>query len=41
VPEHLKHDTRNTKVEIVSLPSHGKGEAMIHRHRIKDERGLG
>jgi hypothetical protein len=30
VPEHLKHDIRNTKVGIVSLFSHGKDEEMVH-----------
>jgi hypothetical protein len=33
-PKHLRHDTKNTKVDIVSLLSHGEGEAMVHiRHR--------
>jgi hypothetical protein len=41
VPEHFRHDTRNTKVEIVSLLSQGKGEAMVHTCRRKYERGLG
>ena len=30
VPEHLRHDTRNSKVKIVSLFSHREGEAMVH-----------
>jgi Tfp pilus assembly PilM family ATPase len=27
---HLGLDIRNTKVKVVSLLSHGKGEAMVH-----------
>jgi hypothetical protein len=41
VSEHLRHDTSNLKVEIVSLLSHGEGEAMVHRRRRKYEWGLG
>jgi len=37
VPEHLGHDTGNSKVEIVSLLSHGESEAMVHICRIKYE----
>ena len=39
--EHLRHNTRNLKVEIVSLLSHGEGEAMVHTCRRKYEWGLG
>jgi hypothetical protein len=30
VPEHLGHDTRNSKVKIVSFLSHREGETMVH-----------
>jgi hypothetical protein len=30
MPVHIRHDTRNHKVEIVSLLPHGEGEAMVH-----------
>ena len=33
--------TGNSKVEIVSLLSHGEGEAMVHTCRRKYEWGLG
>jgi hypothetical protein len=39
VPEHLRHDTRNLKVEIVSLFSH-EGETMVDICRRKYEWGL-
>ena len=29
MPEHLRHDTRNLKVKIVPLFSHGEGETMV------------
>ena len=41
VPEHLRHDIRNSKVEIVSLFSHREGEAMVHTCRRKYEWWLG
>ena len=41
MPKDLGHDTANTKVEIVSLLSHGKDEAMVHTCRRKYEWGLG
>jgi hypothetical protein len=28
--EHSGHDTRNSKVEVVSLLPHGGGEVMVH-----------
>ena len=37
MPKHLRHDTRNSKVKIVSLLSHGEGEAMVHTCRRKYE----
>jgi hypothetical protein len=40
VPEHLRHATRNSKVKIVSLLSHGEGEAMVHTCHRKYEWGL-
>ena len=39
--KHLGHDTGNSKVEIVSLLSHGKGEAMVRSGHRKYEWGLG
>jgi hypothetical protein len=39
--EHLGHDIRNLKVEIVSLLSHGEGKTMVHRRHRKHECGLG
>jgi hypothetical protein len=30
VPEHLEHDTRNSKVEIISFLSHREGKTMVH-----------
>jgi hypothetical protein len=39
VPEHLRHDIRNTKVEVVSLLSHGEGETMVHICHRKYEWG--
>jgi hypothetical protein len=41
VPEHLKHDTRNSKMEIVSLLSHEEGEVMVHTHHRKYKWRLG
>jgi hypothetical protein len=41
MPEHLRHDTRNRKVEIVSLLSHEEGEAMVHTCHRKYKWGLG
>ena len=41
VCKHFRHDTGNTKVEIVSLLPHGEGEAMVHICHRKYERGLG
>ena len=37
MPEHLRHDTRNTKVKIVSLLPHRESEAMVHICRRKYE----
>jgi hypothetical protein len=36
-----RHDTGNCKVEIVSLLSHGEGEAMVRSYRRKFEWRLG
>jgi hypothetical protein len=41
VSGHLGHDTRNLKVEIVSLLSDREGETMVHRSCRKHEWGLG
>ena len=38
MPEHLGHDTRNSKVEIVSILSHGEGKAM-YTHAIESMNG--
>jgi hypothetical protein len=40
VPEHLGHDTRNSKVKIIFLFSHGEGEGMVCPCRRKYEWGL-
>jgi hypothetical protein len=41
MPEHLGHDTRNSKVKIVFLLSHGEGEGMVCSYHRKYEWGLG
>ena len=41
MPEHPGHDTGNSKVEIISILSHGEGEAMVHTCHRKYEWGLG
>jgi hypothetical protein len=38
---HLKHDTGNSKVEIVSFLSHREGKIMVHICHKKYEWGLG
>ena len=41
VLEHLRHDTRDSKMEIVSLFSHIEGEAVVYTCCRKYEWGLG
>ena len=39
LPEHLRHDTGNTKVEIVSLLSFREGEATWYTHAVESMNG--
>ena len=39
MPEHLRHDTGNTKVEIVSLLSFREGEATWYTHAVESMNG--